>query len=52
MRRPQLTRQHLSDLLDVAGLAVLDAAAWSWCTTAGLVGLGAALLVAGWAVDR
>jgi len=52
VRRLRITRQRVSDLLDVAGLVALDAAAWSWCTTAGLVVLGAALLVAGWAVDR
>ncbi|AUG78087.1 hypothetical protein CFP65_3286 [Kitasatospora sp. MMS16-BH015] len=50
--RPRLTRQQLSDLLDVAGLAVLDAAAWCWCPIAGLVVLGAALLLAGWVIDR
>jgi hypothetical protein len=48
----RISRRTLSDLLDVAGLFVLDAAAWCWCVPAGLVVAGAGLLLAGWAVDR
>ncbi|GAA2137803.1 hypothetical protein GCM10009760_18600 [Kitasatospora kazusensis] len=50
--RLRLSRQQLSDLLDAAGLVTLDAAAWCWCPIAGLVVAGAALLLAGWVIDR
>ncbi|MDH6123434.1 hypothetical protein [Kitasatospora sp. GP82] len=50
--RFRISRKALSEVLDMAGLVALDAAAWSWCTTAGLVVLGGALLVAGVVIER
>ncbi|MFJ2575975.1 hypothetical protein [Kitasatospora aureofaciens] len=50
--RLRISRKTVAEVLDVAGLAALDAAAWSWCATAGLVVLGVALLVAGLVIDR
>ncbi|WP_329564671.1 hypothetical protein [Kitasatospora sp. NBC_01266] len=47
----RISRRLVSDLLEAAGLVLLDAAAWCWCVPAGLVVAGAALLLAGLAVD-
>lgn len=48
----RVRRTSVSDLVDVAGLGCLVAAAWWWLPIVGLVALGLALLLAGWALDR
>lgn len=45
-------RSELSDLVDVAGLGCLVGAAWWWQPIVGLVALGGALLLTGWAMSR
>ncbi|NUR03288.1 MAG: hypothetical protein HOY79_44280 [Streptomyces sp.] len=45
-------RRLLSDVVDVAGLACLDAAAWWLHPIAGLALAGVALLLVGWVIDR
>ena len=47
-----LSRGAIANVMAASGLASLVAGAWSWCSLAGFVGTGAALLVAGWAVDE
>lgn len=42
----------LSDLVDLAGLGCLDAAAWWLCPVAGLIVLGLVLLLIGWVMGR
>lgn len=49
---PRLRRSAISDLVDVTGLGCLVGAAWWWQPIVGLVALGGALLLAGWAIDR
>ncbi|MGW1892137.1 hypothetical protein ACWCP6_18035 [Streptomyces sp. NPDC002004] len=49
LRRP---RRTLTDLMDVTGLGCLVGAAWWWQPLVGLVALGLALLLIGWAVDQ
>ena len=50
--RPRIARGPLSDVIDLAGLACLDTAAW-WChPIAGMTALGVFLLLIGWVVDR
>ncbi|MFI0894885.1 hypothetical protein [Streptomyces sp. NPDC020983] len=51
LRRPG-SRRVLSDLVDVAGLGCLDAAAWWLWPPAGLIVLGGMLLLVGWVMDR
>lgn len=45
-KRPK--KRMASDLVDLAGLACLDAAAWWLCPVAGLIVLGLVLLLIGW----
>lgn len=54
LRLPRLKRPRrtLTDVMDVAGLGCLVGAAWWWQPIVGLVCLGVALIVTGWAVDR
>jgi hypothetical protein len=52
MRVPRLRSQATSDIVDAAGLGCLVAAAWWWQPIVGLVCLGVALLLAGWALSR
>lgn len=51
MPRLQRPRRSLSDVVDLAGLGCLTAAAWWWQPLAGLVVLGLVLLLIGWVVD-
>lgn len=51
LRRPG-SRRAVSDLVDVAGLGCLDAAAWWLWPPAGLIVLGGMLLLIGWVMDR
>lgn len=48
----KLTRSGMANVLGVAGGSSLVVGAWSWHPLAGLVALGAGLMVAGWAVDE
>ncbi|MGA5819722.1 hypothetical protein ACPC54_17915 [Kitasatospora sp. NPDC094028] len=45
-------RRLISDLVDLAGLACLDAAAWWLHPVLGLAVAGAVLLLVGWVMDR
>lgn len=49
LRRP---RRVLSDVVEVAGLACLDGAAWWARPIAGLVVLGLMLVFVGWVIDH
>jgi hypothetical protein len=46
--RERIPRSATSDAFDVSGLGCLVGAAFWWQPIAGLVALGAALLLAGW----
>lgn len=50
--RPARPRRTLTDALDVAGIGCLVGSAWWWQPILGLVALGVALLVIGWAVGE
>lgn len=39
-------------MLDAAGLALLDAAAFTWCLGAGLVAAGISLLAFNWRLEQ
>lgn len=52
LRKPKAPRRLATDLLDVAGLGCLDAAAWWIQPIAGLAVLGVMLLFVGWVMDR
>lgn len=53
LRRPKgPSRRALSDVVDLAGLGCLDGAAWWLWPPAGLIVLGAMLLLVGWVMDR
>jgi hypothetical protein len=52
LRRVTASGWSVTDAIDLAGLACLDGAAWWFRPIVGLIGLGAALLFVGWAVDR
>lgn len=48
----KLTRGATANVLGIAGAVCLVAGAWHWNLVAGLVSLGLALVVTGWAVDE
>lgn len=48
----KLSRGTIANALGASGLISLVSAAWQWSTIAGFGALGAACLVAGWAVDE
>lgn len=50
IRRPRLSRRAASDIVDLAGVGCLVGAAWWWVPVVGLVALGLALLLVGWAI--
>ena len=54
MKLPRIKRPRrtLTDVTDVAGIGCLVGAAWWWQPLAGLVALGVALIVIGWAVGE
>jgi hypothetical protein len=51
-RRPAKPMGVISDLVEVAGIGCLVAAAWWWVPIAGLIALGMALLLVGWVMDQ
>ncbi|MEV5953736.1 hypothetical protein AB0M11_08155 [Streptomyces sp. NPDC051987] len=52
VKLPSRPRRTLTDVTDVAGIGCLVGAAWWWQPIAGLVALGVALIVIGWAVGE
>ncbi|MGW1623046.1 hypothetical protein [Streptomyces sp. NPDC002172] len=52
LKLPKRPRRTLTDVTDVAGIGCLVGAAWWWQPLAGLVALGVALIVIGWAVGE
>ena len=50
--RPKRPARALSDVLDLAGLACVDVAAWWLHPVAGLALAGGVLLLIGWVIDR
>lgn len=57
MRLPKLPKLRIprgaaSDLIELAGLASLDVAAWWWLPIVGLVATSLTLLLIGWVMDR
>lgn len=49
---PRKVRQAIADAADLAGIACLFTAAWSWNELAGLIVTGVGLVVLGWLIDR
>lgn len=47
----KVSRGVWSDVVETAGLGCLVGAAWWWMPLVGLLSLGAALVLIGWAVD-
>jgi hypothetical protein len=52
VKRIHITRRVLSEAADVAGIGCVVGAVWSWNVAAGVLLLGAALILIGWVIDR